>query len=271
VNRAVQEAEEHRVRLEAERALRESEATLRSFFRDVAGFNGHHRTAGSDLRFVSSIVRSNSFSDSITPAAQLCDGDGHTAGYDPDVVMANSPETGQSGVPVHFEDTFHSSGRECYLSMTIARLPSLPDRPSRYCFVAEDTTIRRQMEQQALRSQRLESIGTLASGIAHDLNNVLAPITLALRLFRPKLVDPDDRELIDSVESSVKRGAQIIRPVADIRPGAEGERKVIAWPKLLGDLEQMLHDTFPRSIEVKFARARDSGPWWATPRRFTRC
>jgi len=168
-------------------------------------------------------------------------------------------ENGQSGAAVRFDDTFHANGRDLYLSVTIARLPSLPDRPARYCFVAEDTTTRRQMEQQALRSQRLESIGTLASGIAHDLNNVLAPITLALRLFRPKLTDPDDRELIDSVESSVKRGAQIIRQLLTFARGAEGERKVIAWPKLLGDLEQMLHDTFPRSIEVKFAVARELG------------
>jgi PAS domain S-box-containing protein len=260
VNRAVQEAEEHRVRLEAERALRESEATLRSFFETSPVLMGIIEPLEGDLRFVS-LNRAVEQFFGFDHAS--CPGYATEMGIPPDTIQTwlwQIRQNRESGVPVHFEDTFHSSGRECYLSMTIARLPSLPDRPSRYCFVAEDTTIRRQMEQQALRSQRLESIGTLASGIAHDLNNVLAPITLALRLFRPKLVDPDDRELIDSVESSVKRGAQIIRQLLTFARGAEGERKVIAWPKLLGDLEQMLHDTFPRSIEVKFAAARELGP-----------
>jgi PAS domain S-box-containing protein len=262
LRRAVQEAEGRRVRREAERALRESEATLRSFFEASPVLMGilELDPDGRDLQLISF---NHAVEDFLGVTGAPRPSRASVLGIPPEAIRAwrdAIERTDATGLPVRFEDPFHPSGRPRFLSATIARLPPGPGRPTRYCFVAEDTTVRRQMEQQALRSQRLESIGTLASGIAHDLNNVLAPVTLALRLFRPKLPDPDDRELIDSVGASVKRGASIIRQLLAFARGAEGERRPVGWDRLLADLERMLQDTFPRSIELRVVAAHDTDP-----------
>jgi two-component system, cell cycle sensor histidine kinase and response regulator CckA len=115
----------------------------------------------------------------------------------------------------------------------------------------QDVTERRKLEQQFLRSQRMESIGTLAGGIAHDLNNVLAPILLSIDLLRGDL-HPDDRnEILDSLEASASRGAEMIGQVLTFARGAESGRRLRVQPgTLIHDLEKLSSETFPRSIAV---------------------
>jgi len=65
-------------------------------------------------------------------------------------------------------------------------------KPTSILEINTDITSRRKLEQQFLRAQRMESIGTLAGGIAHDLNNVLAPIMMAIELLRMANMTPSD-------------------------------------------------------------------------------
>ena len=79
-------------------------------------------------------------------------------------------------------------------------------------------------EAQFLRAQRMESIGTLAGGIAHDLNNVLAPIMMGMEMLKEKNPDPSVRHLIEIMETSANRGAAIVRQVLTFARGIEGDR-----------------------------------------------
>lgn len=155
------------------------------------------------------------------------------------------------GSPVEFEHAYARDGKPRWLLVTVASLPVTAGQPPRFCYIAEDTTDKRQLEQQFLRTQRLESVGTLAGGIAHDLNNVLAPILMALPLFRPKLPDREDQELLNNLESSARRGADIIRQVLTFARGVEGARRPLQFQPLVGELEKMLRDTFPRSMQIQ--------------------
>jgi PAS domain S-box-containing protein len=114
-----------------------------------------------------------------------------------------------------------------------------------------DLTERKKLEQQYLRAQRTESIGTLAGGIAHDLNNVLAPILMSIDLLR-LYADDDDRQLrlLDTIQSSTVRGADLVRQVLTFARGLDGQRVTIDLRHLLREIERIIQETFPRKIRI---------------------
>ncbi len=108
---------------------------------------------------------------------------------------------------------------------------------------------RQQAEAHLLRAQRLESIGTLASGIAHDLNNMLAPILMSADLLRSQ-VPEDALELIDLIEASGDRAARVVKQVLTFARGIEGDRLPLRPIQLVREMEKVIAETFPRSIHL---------------------
>ena len=113
-----------------------------------------------------------------------------------------------------------------------------------------DVTDRRKLEHQFYRAQRLESIGTLAGGIAHDLNNVLAPIMLGMGVLKDRLTDDDSREVLATISTSAKRGAEMVAQVLSFARGQEGRRVEIRIATLVADVVRIAKDTFPKSVEI---------------------
>ena len=113
-----------------------------------------------------------------------------------------------------------------------------------------DITERKKLEQQFLRTQRLESIGTLAGGIAHDLNNLLAPILLAIDILRHQLMDDKGRRTISLIESSARRAADMVKQVLTFARGVEGERMILQPEHLLKEMAKIAQQSFPKSLEV---------------------
>jgi PAS domain S-box-containing protein len=113
-----------------------------------------------------------------------------------------------------------------------------------------DITERRSLEQQFLRAQRLESIGTLAGGIAHDLNNVLAPIMMSLELMH-EMVGPEGVDLIESLHGNVRRGAELVRQVLTFARGLDGKREPVDLCAIVREIERVARDTFPKGIEIR--------------------
>ncbi|HEY9798766.1 MAG TPA: ATP-binding protein [Leptolyngbyaceae cyanobacterium] len=101
---------------------------------------------------------------------------------------------------------------------------------------------------QLLRSQRLESIGTLASGIAHDLNNILSPILMAVQLLQMKTHDLQMQKVLNTLESNVKRGANLLKQVLSFARGIEGKKTIVQVRQLVWEIEQIVQQTFPKSI-----------------------
>lgn len=100
------------------------------------------------------------------------------------------------------------------------------------------------------RNQRMESIGTLASGMAHDLNNVLTPILLTLGVLERDQADDAKRELIKSMETSVKRGAQMIQQVLSYARGVKGEREAVDLAELMRGVLLLSRESLPKNIEL---------------------
>ena len=109
------------------------------------------------------------------------------------------------------------------------------------------------------RAQRMESLGTLASGIAHDLNNVLTPLLMSVQLLRSDETDPERSELLASMESSVKRGADMIGQVLSFARGVEGQRVAVDIDHLIDDLVSFSRTVIPPSISVVVERHEQLG------------
>lgn len=120
-----------------------------------------------------------------------------------------------------------------------------------------DLTEQKKLEQQQLRTQRLESIGTLASGVAHDLNNILAPIMMAAPLLRDELPAERRCQLVGILEHNAERGAAIVRQVLTFAHGADGERVLVQPIYALKEIAQIARDTFPKSVTTRTEFSED--------------
>ncbi len=120
--------------------------------------------------------------------------------------------------------------------------------PKSILTVNTDITQRKQLSMQLMRSQRLESIGTLAGGIAHDLNNVLSPILMSVQLLQMKLRDNEHQQLLKMLENNVKRGASLVKQILSFASGMENKRIVIDLKQVIAEIEQIITETFPKSI-----------------------
>jgi PAS domain S-box-containing protein len=120
------------------------------------------------------------------------------------------------------------------------------------CILVVNTNVtqKKQLESQFFRAQRLESIGTLASGIAHDLNNILAPILMTAQLLESQLKDERSQHLLEIITSNTKRGANLVKQVLSFTRGMEGDRIFLQVKHLIVEIQQIAKETFPKSIQV---------------------
>jgi two-component system cell cycle sensor histidine kinase/response regulator CckA len=117
--------------------------------------------------------------------------------------------------------------------------------------IHNDISEQKKLEAQLLRAQRLESIGTLASGVAHDLNNILTPILMCSQALRSELGEEDRQSALALIEESAQRGAGIVKQVLTFARGVEGERVLIKPSHLIQEIVDIARKTFPKSIEIK--------------------
>lgn len=130
-------------------------------------------------------------------------------------------------------------------------------RPEAILVVGTDVTERRMLESQFLRAQRMESIGRMAGGIAHDLGNLLVPVLLGVEVLRNHVrADERTTRTLKMIEKSAQRGRDMVRNVLSLARGIEGERTVIALPEVLEEVER-LTDMFPSDIDVRWQVSED--------------
>lgn len=132
--------------------------------------------------------------------------------------------------------------------------------PSSVLSVNEDITEKKIIEAQYLRTQRLESIGTLASGIAHDLNNLLAPILLGAEVLRRNVKDSLAVRMVETMEKSARRGSELVKQVLSFGRGMEGERSSVQVRHVVNEVKRILVETMPKSIEIDIDVDKDLWP-----------
>ena len=132
--------------------------------------------------------------------------------------------------------------------------------PKSILYVNTDISGKKQMEAQFRRTQRLEIIGTLAGGIAHDLNNVLAPIPMAIQLLRSNVTDERTDRMLATIETSTHRGAEIVKQVLTFARGVEGERVKLQPKHVMREMEDIARETFPKNILIRSDISKELWP-----------
>jgi nitrogen-specific signal transduction histidine kinase/CheY-like chemotaxis protein len=121
-------------------------------------------------------------------------------------------------------------------------------------------TERKKLEAQYLRAQRMESIGTLASGIAHNLGNLLSPILLSIQMLKRKFTDEESQHMLAILKINAERAGEMIKQVLEFARGIKGERIELQPAHLIKEVANILESTLPKAINIKVSVAKDLSP-----------
>ena len=132
-------------------------------------------------------------------------------------------------------------------------------RPRSILAIDTDVTERKKLETQLLRAQRLESIGTLAGGVAHDLNNVLTPILLTIDLLSTQVASLEERQLIEKTRASASHGAALVRQLLAFARGVDGERTSIDARSAIANVEPLIRQSLPSAVQLTVSHVES--PW----------
>jgi PAS domain S-box-containing protein len=143
------------------------------------------------------------------------------------------------------------AGKEFVVFCRWTVLPDEQGRPKEILAINTDVTEKKKFEAQYLRAQRMEGIGALAGGIAHDLNNILQPILMTAPLLRETTADPESREMLDTVENCAQRGADIIKQLLTFARGEPSARVPLPVRHLLNEMNKLIQETFPKNIQLR--------------------
>jgi PAS domain S-box-containing protein len=252
IQRALKGVEEQRRRKQAEQALREAELRYRILFeQSPEAIVVLHPDNMMPLDFNDEACRQLGYSREEFARLSLLD---HTAEDDPVGIRARLAEALRSGRS-EFETRHRTKRGELRSVWVTLRLIEIQGRPA-FHSIWRDITERQETERRLLRSQRLESIGTLAGGIAHDLNNALAPILMSTSLLREG-ASQENVAMLDLIETSAQRGAAMVRQLLTFAKGIDGQRILLQPRHLLREMEKIIKSTFPKDIQLQVQVARD--------------
>ena len=158
-------------------------------------------------------------------------------------------ETGEPMIGVEEKETW-PDGRITWVSTTKVPLRDTKDRITGLVGISRDITNQILFEERLHRTQRMEAVGSIASGVAHDFNNILAPMLMAAELLRDKVPTGRDRELLAMVESGVRRGAALTAQLLTFSRGSEAARVSVPMQHVLKETVQIMRETFPRTMTI---------------------
>jgi two-component system, cell cycle sensor histidine kinase and response regulator CckA len=141
--------------------------------------------------------------------------------------------------------------REVLVASRWTLLRDKEGKASSILVIDSDITEKKQLEAQFLRTQRLESIGQLAGGIAHDLNNILAPILMCAQTLHKEVRSPEGVSMLTTIEETARRGAEIVKQITTFAKGVEGKRVLLHPQYLFSETVRIVRETFPKSIVLK--------------------
>jgi len=161
--------------------------------------------------------------------------------------MGELPQVTKAGKPIIVESRW-----------TLVR--DTAGQPKSKLVINTDITEKKKLEAQFLRAQRLETLGALAGGIAHDLNNALVPIVMGVQLLQEDMPDADRRNILDTMKGSAQRGAEMVKQIVAFARGVSGEPTVLNVKHVVTEIDKLAKQTFSRSIRIQVKVAKQLYP-----------
>src|SRR5262249_54268275 len=213
-------------RRKAEEERRESEERFRATFESAAVGIAHVGTDGKFLRVNSKLCEVTGYSrDELAQRtfSELTVAEDRAEGEDALRAMLARTRNSYSGEKRYVR----KGGASLWVSVISTLLWGSDGKPKYFIAVIADISARKQLEEQFLRSQRMESLGALAGGIAHDFNNLLSPILMGAEMLRLEQLPADASETIDTMESSARRGADLVKQLLSFARGTQGAQMTV--------------------------------------------
>jgi len=151
-------------------------------------------------------------------------------------------------------------GKEIIVESRVNLVRDDSNNPSSFLCSNTNITEKKKIAAQLIRTQRMESIGALASGIAHDLNNVLGPILMSVQILQRKLSGEQRTRMLETLERNARRGADIVKQVLTFARGSEGEHSLFQPKHILREVISIAEETFPKTIELKTEVSKNLWP-----------
>ena len=239
-------------RKQAEAALRASQERLREIFEASPNVTSVFRMEDRDLRrtWVSPNL-TRLFGYTVEEALQQHWWSAHVHPEDLARVITDSGRMLAHEHIVHEYRFLRRDGSVVWIHDELRLLRGATGQPQEVVGAWTDITERKELETHLLRTQRLESVGRLASGIAHDLNNILAPMLMVPPLLREVVKDPELRNMLDLVETNAQRGSNIIKQLLTFGRGMEGERVPVQLRALVSEMSGIIRETFHKNITTR--------------------
>ena len=128
-----------------------------------------------------------------------------------------------------------------------------------------DVTEKKQLEAQFLRVQRLQGLGALAGGVAHDLNNIFAPLLMTSELLQDTLANRPEAHWVKSITTSVRRGSGLVKQILAFARGSSGEKQSVALRYVIGELRSILSQSLPPGVTLRVRCEPTTPPVYADP------
>ncbi|MCC6234952.1 MAG: PAS domain S-box protein [Verrucomicrobiales bacterium] len=167
--------------------------------------------------------------------------------------------------PQYEAQRVHKGGRRVDVLVTLSPVRDTAGRVVGVSNIARDVSDRKRLESQFLRAQRMEAIGTIAGGVAHDLNNLLAPILMVRAVLGEEMKGDRERELLEMAHQAARRAASVVKQLLAFSRGEDGQRSSVEVSYLLRELTGLVRETFPRGITLSINTQKYLWPIFAEP------
>jgi signal transduction histidine kinase/pSer/pThr/pTyr-binding forkhead associated (FHA) protein/ActR/RegA family two-component response regulator len=158
-----------------------------------------------------------------------------------------------SFIPEAFETTIHENvgGVQRHLNLHAALLRDSEGTIMGAIQTLQDITEREQLQRQLQQAQKMQAIGTLAGGVAHEFNNILAAIQGYTQLIGMRVGEESPlREYVHEVGNSCQRAAGLVRKILTFSRMDASERVLVKPNQMVEDVTKLLRQTLPPDIAI---------------------
>jgi PAS domain S-box-containing protein len=145
------------------------------------------------------------------------------------------------------------NGETFWESATISSIKDSTGNITHFLAVKEDITERKRLGRELQQAQKMESLGTLAGGVAHDFNNILSIILGYTHVIQQQKDNPQKfSACIEVIKKSVERGAGLVQQILTFARKSEVDLQPLHVNSVIADLSKMIGETFPKTIHMVF-------------------